>query len=208
MRCAHEIAAKLRIRCAAGPNDAQATARPVTSKLADPAATAVARAEPLLTNVPLTLRQSGPGPRSYADAADATRRRRARRLAGPVALLKVTRRIVAQLLQRIAVITSVGAAWRVSLHDADGRPDEFGHKAQLVDNVDGIVLDDPVGRGNPPKAAQTASAVGPNWQSTRRTPRTDRGGIGYLERGYGLDRSRIDGTERTRILTGLGVIGS
>jgi transposase, IS5 family len=49
----------------------------------------------------------------------------------------------------------------VSLHDPDarpirkgriGRPVEFGYKAQILDNPDGIVLDHPVMVGNPPDA--------------------------------------------------------
>ena len=40
-----------------------------------------------------------------------------------------------------------------------GRPVEFGHKAQIVDNDDGVVLDHTVEQGNPPDAPQLAPAV-------------------------------------------------
>ena len=53
---------------------------------------------------------------------------------------------MAQTRRRVAGHTRDGATRRVSLHDADarriakgrlGRPAEFGHKAQIVDNDDG-----------------------------------------------------------------------
>ena len=56
----------------------------------------------------------------------------------------------------------------VSLHDLDarpirkgrlGKPVEFGYKAQVVDNDDGIVLDYTV-EGNPADAPQLAPAIG------------------------------------------------
>ncbi len=51
----------------------------------------------------------------------------------------------------------------VSLHDVDarpirkgrlGKPVEFGYKAQIVDNADGVILDHTVEIGNPPDAPQ------------------------------------------------------
>ncbi|HCT75395.1 MAG TPA: hypothetical protein DGG94_13030 [Micromonosporaceae bacterium] len=56
----------------------------------------------------------------------------------------------------------------VSLHDPDARPIakgrinrpiEFGYKAQVVDNPDGIVLDYTVEAGNPHDAAQLVPAI-------------------------------------------------
>ena len=61
-----------------------------------------------------------------------------------------TRQIAAQTRQRVAGTTPDGATRRVSLHDPDarpiakgrlGKPVEFGSKAQVCDNDDGIVLD-------------------------------------------------------------------
>jgi transposase, IS5 family len=57
---------------------------------------------------------------------------------------------VAQTRQRLAGQTPDGATRRVSLHDPHarpiakgrlGKPVEFGHKAQLADNDDGVVVD-------------------------------------------------------------------
>jgi transposase, IS5 family len=56
----------------------------------------------------------------------------------------------------------------VSLHDGDarpirkgrtGRPVEFGYKAQVLDNDDGIVVDYSGEAGNPPDAPQLAPAI-------------------------------------------------
>ena len=86
-----------------------------------------------------------------------------------------------------------GSKRRVSLHDPDsrpiakgrlGKPVEFGHKAQLADNEDGVVLDYTVEQGNPPDAPQLAPAVQRIAKRTGRTPRTV-----TAARGYGqLDR--------------------
>lgn len=199
--------------------------------------------------------------------------RRRGRLVGAVndlaKLLDATRQIVAQTRLRVAGHTPDGATRRVSLHDGDarpiakgrlGRPVEFGHKAQIVDNDDGIVLDHSVEQGNPPDAPQLAPAVKRVKKRAGRMPgtvTTDRGygeanvdreltdlgvknvviprkgkpsqarradehrpafrrtikwrtgsegRISTLKRGYGWDRTRIDGTEGARIWTGHGVL--
>ena len=77
-------------------------------------------------------------------------------------LLEATAKIVGQARQRIAGITPDGASRVVSLHDRDarpiakgrlGKPVEFGYKAQVVDNDDGIVVDHAVHVGNPADAS-------------------------------------------------------
>ena len=77
----------------------------------------------------------------------------------------------------------------ISLHDPDarpiakgrlGKPVEFGHKAQLADNEDGVVLDYTLEQGNPADAPQLAPAV--EWIA-RRTGRTPRAVT--ADRGYG-----------------------
>jgi IS5 family transposase len=104
-------------------------------------------------------------------------------------LLAATRQVVAQTRQRVAGITPDGASRRVSLHDSDarpiakgrlGKPVEFGCKAQVVDNDDGIVLDHSVEQGNPPDAPQLAPAVERVKKRAGRAPRT-----ATADRGYG-----------------------
>ena len=208
--------------------------------------------------------------RGARDAAAGRRRGRLVRAVNDLQkLLAATRQIVAQARQRVAGQIPDGATRRVSLHDGDarpiakgrlGRPVEFGHKAQVTDNDDGIVLDHTVEVGNPPDAPQLAPALARVTKRTGRAPGTvtaDRGygekrvedalhGLGVrtvviprkgkpsparraeehrpafrrtikwrtgcegristLKRGYGWDRTRIDGTKGTRIWTGHGVV--
>jgi IS5 family transposase len=274
-RRAHEIAARLRTRSVAGRGEAPATVRRVTGELAELAATAAADAQRLLVNAKRALRRA----RAQADELrkrglrDAAAGRRRGRLARAVneltGLLDATRQIVAQTRQRVAGITPDGATRRVSLHDGDarpiakgrlGRPVEFGQKAQMVDNDDGVVLDHSVEQGNPPDAPQLAPAVARVKKRAGRAPGTvtaDRGygeakvdqqlndlgvktvviprrgkpsparradehrkafrrivkwrtgaegRISCLKRGYGWDRTRIDGLEGTRTWTGHGIL--
>ena len=62
---------------------------------------------------------------------------------------------------------------------------EFGYKAQIVDNDDGVVLDHTVERGNP--APQLAPAIGRIIARTGRRPRTV-----TADRGYGEARVEND----------------
>jgi transposase, IS5 family len=138
-------------------------------------------------------------------------------------------------------------------------PVEFGYKAQVIDNDDGIILDYAVQAGNPPDAPQLAPAISRIARRVGRTPRSvtaDRGygepaterdlealgvlrvaiprkakvsaarraiehsrgfrklvkwrtgcegRISYLKRGYGWDRTRLDGREGASIWCGHGV---
>jgi IS5 family transposase len=77
-------------------------------------------------------------------------------------------RIASQTIQRISGITPAGATRIVSLHDPDarpiakgrlGKPVEFGYKAQIVDNEDGVIIDHNIEIGNPPDAPMLAPAV-------------------------------------------------
>lgn len=106
-------------------------------------------------------------------------------------LLAATHQIVTQTRQRVSGQTPAGASRRVSLHDGDarpiakgrlGRPVEFGYKAQVTDNDDGVVLDDTVDMGNPPDAPQLAPAVTRVTTRTGRTPTTVTADRGYGEK--------------------------
>jgi transposase, IS5 family len=199
---AHAIAAKLRLRGAAGREETQATVRRITGELAELAERAAADAERLLANARRALR------RAYAKAADLTargqrnpaagrRRGRLRRAVDDLtALLTATRTITAQTRQRLAGITPDGATRRVSLHDPDarpiakgrlGRPVEFGYKGQVLDNIDGVVLDHTLDEGNPPDAPQLAPAVARVIARTGRRPHTV-----AADRGYGEARVEND----------------
>jgi IS5 family transposase len=103
---------------------------------------------------------------------------------------KRVERIVAHTRQRICGVTPDGATRLVSLHDPDarpiakgrlGKPVEFGYKAQVVDNEDGVVLDHNVEIGNPPDAPMLIRAVKRIGQHTGRPPRAVAADRGYGE---------------------------
>ena len=144
------------------------------SELADLAETAATDAERLLTNAKHALRRArakATARKTQGEHAGAAGRRRGRLAppsTTPVDLVTATRKITAQTRQRLAGQTPDGSTRRVSLHDPDarpiakgrlGKPVEFGHKAQLVEGDDGVIVDHNVERGNPADAPQLAPAV-------------------------------------------------
>jgi len=122
------------------------------------ASTAVKEARRVTANARRSLRQLGDGAprklRAMADDLELTASR--------------VERIATQTRQRIAGTTPDGATRLVSLHDPDarpirkgrlGKPVEFGYKAQVVDNEDGVVVDHNVEMGNPPDAPMLVPAI-------------------------------------------------
>ena len=100
-----------------------------------------------------------------------------------------TERVVAQTRSRLAGVMPEPASRLVSLHDVDarpirkgrlGKPVEFGYKAQVVDNADGVILDHNIEIGNPPDGPQLTPAIERITRRTGRTPRTV-----TADRGYG-----------------------
>ena len=95
-----------------------------------------------------------------------------------------------QTIQRVVEhVTPAGATRIVSLHDPDarpirkgrlGRPVEFGYKAQVLDNADGIILDWTLQVGNP-AAPQLVPAIQRVHELTGRTPRAVTADRGYGE---------------------------
>jgi transposase, IS5 family len=176
--------------------------------------------------------------------------------------------VVTQARIRIAGQIPDGAARLVSLHDPDARPIrkgridrpvEFGCKAQVTDNDDGVILDYAVEYGAAPDGPQLLPAIGRISRRAGHTPAAvtaDRGygqpaveqdlhacavrtvaiprqattsagrkaiehsrrfrklvkwrtgcegRISYLKRGYGWDRTRLDGRNGAAIWCGHGV---
>ncbi|MGH3124748.1 MAG: transposase, partial [Streptosporangiaceae bacterium] len=126
------------------------------------------------------------------DAAAGRRQGRLRRAVNDLAgLLKVTRTIAAQARQRLAGDMPGGASRRVSLHDGDarpiakgrlGKPVEFGYKAQVTDNDDGVILDHALEQGNPADGPQLAPAVARVITRTGNKPATVTADRGYGEK--------------------------
>jgi IS5 family transposase len=183
-RRARQINSRLRLRQAQSREQTQAVVQRITGELADLAARAARDAVPVLRNARRAL-------------AKATGRRagQLRRAATELATtLQRTHTVLAQTRSRLAGVMPDSATRLVSLHDPDarpirrgrlGHPTEFGYKAQVVDNDDGIVLDHSVERGNPADAPQLAPAIA---RITRRAARPPRAVA--ADRGYG--EARVD----------------
>jgi transposase, IS5 family len=131
----HSIGAWLRRRT----DDAKAEVLAITGLLADLAEQSVTEATKALRHKP--------------------RSRRVRRMLDDlVVLVERTNRVIAQARTRVNGDQPDGATRLVSLHEPDarpirkgrlGKPVEFGYKAQVVDNIEGIILDHSVHIGNP-----------------------------------------------------------
>jgi IS5 family transposase len=174
---ARDIAANLRRRTDAAKDQVRA----INADLAGIAERAVAEARAVVRNARRRLRA---GSRSVSG-----------RVRAAVAALETTaervERIVAQTRQRIGGTTPDGATRLVSLHDPDarpiakgrlGKPVEFGYKAQVVDNDDGVVVDHNVETGNPPDAPMLDPAVERVTRRAGRPPRAVTADRGYGEK--------------------------
>ncbi len=194
---AHAVAAKLRSRSALGRDEATAAVLKNTGELAGLAQAAVRDAQRLLVNAKRAVRRAEANAaalraRGERDAAAGRRRGRLVRAVNDLQkLLAATHQIAAQTRQRVSGQTPAGATRRVSLHDGDarpiakgrlGRPVEFGYKAQVTDNDDGVVLDHTVEMGNPPDAPQLAPAIARVTKRTGRAPLTVTADRGYGEK--------------------------
>lgn len=121
-------------------------------------------------------RRGDPQRRRALRTATGQRRGRLHRAINDLAaLVGCTERVVAQTRSRLAGVMPESATRLVSLHDVDarpirkgclGKPVEFGYKAQILDNADGVILDHNLEMGNPPDAPQLAPAIE---RITRRT---------------------------------------
>jgi IS5 family transposase len=178
-RRARAIASKLRLRGAQQRDQAQAVVRRITGELAD-------IAEQTMRDVTAVIRNAR---RALRTAAGVRKGRLAQAINHLDTVVERTRRVVAQTHGRLAGVMPESATRVVSLHDADarpirkgrlGKPVEFGYKAQVVDNADGIILDHSVEIGNPLDGPQLAPAIE---RITRRTGCSPRAVT--ADRGYG-----------------------
>jgi IS5 family transposase len=258
-RRVREIASKLRTRAKLGREESTQAIRRVTGQLADLADKAAAEAAAVLRN----------GRRALPRARSGQMRGRLRRALDELAVtIERTTRIAAQTRIRLAGQTPEGATRLVSLHDPDARPIrkgridkpvEFGYKAQVSDNDDGVIPGYSVEPGAAPDGPQLVPAVKrihrrtdrmpgavtadrgygqpaaerdlhdlgvrtvaiPRQATTSATRKTiehsrsfhrlvkwrtgSEGRISYLKRGYGWDRTRLDGRNGAAIWCGHGV---
>ncbi|MEV8504483.1 ISNCY family transposase [Actinoplanes sp. NPDC051475] len=181
-RRARQINSRLRLRQAQNREENQAAVLRITGELADLAAQAARDAIPVLRNARRAL-------------AKTTGRRagQLRRAVNELAItLQCTTTVIAQTRSRLAGVMPDSATRVVSLHDPDarpirrgrlGHPTEFGYKAQVVDNDDGVIVDHTIEAGNPADAPQLAPAIA---RITRRAGRPPRAVT--ADRGYGEAR--------------------
>lgn len=118
--------------------------------------------------------------RQLARAGHAASGKLSRLVADLETTIQRTDQIIGQTRTRLTGQTPDGATRLVSLHDPDarpivkgrlGKPVEFGYKAQVVDNPDGIVLDHEILVGNPADAPLLVPAVQRVIQRAGRIPR-------------------------------------
>ena len=178
-RRARSIASKLRLRGELQRDQAQAAVLRITAELAGIAEQAMRDATAVIRNAKRALR-SAPGQR---------RGQLLRAINDLTTVVQRTERVVTQTRSRLAGVMPESATRLISLHDIDarpirkgrlGKPVEFGYKAQIVDNADGVILDHNVEIGNPADAPQLAPAIE---RITRRTGHTPRAVT--ADRGYG-----------------------
>jgi IS5 family transposase len=179
-RRARSIASKLRLRGAQQRDQAQAVVRRITGELADIAEEAIREATAVIRNAK----------RALGTATGARKGRLAQAINHLDTVVGRTQKVVTQTRSRLAGVMPESARRLVSLHDVDarpirkgrlGKPVEFGYKAQIVDNADGVILDHSVELGNPHDAAQLAPAIERIIRRTGRPPRAV-----AADRGYGL----------------------
>jgi transposase, IS5 family len=183
---ARSIAAKLRLRGAAAREEGQAAVLRITGELAGIAEAAVRDAQAVLRNA-----------RRALCTANGRRRGQLHRAVNDLdTLLQRTHRVVAQTRSRLAGVMPDSAARMVSFHDVDarpirkgrlGKPVEFGYKAQVVDNADGVILDHTVEVGNPSDAPQLAPAIARITERAGRAPTAV-----TADRGYGYASVEAD----------------
>jgi IS5 family transposase len=178
-RRARSIAAKLKLRGELQREAAQAAVRRITGELAGITEAAMREATAVIRNARRALR-----------GASGHRKGRLHRAINNLDdIVGRAERVVAQTRSRLAGVMPESASRLVSLHDVDarpirkgrlGKPVEFGYKAQIVDNADGVILDHNVEVGNPADAPQLVPAIARITTRTGHTPRAV-----TADRGYG-----------------------
>jgi IS5 family transposase len=171
-RRVREIAGKLRARGKLAREENSTVIARVTGELAGLAEKAAAEAAAVLRN----------GRRALPKALSGRMRGRMRRALDELAVtIGRTATIVAQARSRLAGQMPDSVTRLVSLHDPDarpirkgrtGRPVEFGYKAQVIDNDDGVIVDYSVEAGNPPDAPRLAPAISRIRRRAGRAPRS------------------------------------
>jgi IS5 family transposase len=173
---AHSIATWLRRRSGEAKEEVLA----ITDEMARIAEAALADARAVAESSARALRRQGEEASGKAKAT-------LKELKETAALLDM---VVSQARRRIAGDMPDGSERIVSLHDKDarpikkgrlGKPVEFGRKAQVADNSDGIVVDYEVFQGNPPDGPQLPRSIARILARFGKVPRRVAADHGYGE---------------------------
>jgi IS5 family transposase len=164
-------------------DDRRVRVRRLNAELAQIAGRSVRETQAVVRNAKRRLRELG-------DRATGRQRKIVRDLQ---VLSERVAQVAAQTRARVVEgVTPDGATRVVSLHDPDarpivkgrlGKPVEFGYKAQLVDNEDGVIVDHNVEVGNPPDAPMLAPAIKRIARRAGRVPDAVTADRGYGEQG-------------------------
>jgi len=175
-RRAHDVGAWLRRR----NDDAKDEVRVLNAQMAVIAEAAAAEAQHVVANARRSLHRQADAASGKAIALVAELERTA----------VLVERIAAQTRLRLSGEIPDGSTRVVSLHDDDarpiakgrlGKPVEFGYKAQVADNADGVVLDYLVAKGNPADAPMLIPAISRIRARFGRTPTAVTADRGYGE---------------------------
>jgi IS5 family transposase len=182
-----QIASTLRSRGKLSREESSQVIRRVTGELAGLAEAVAVQATAVLRN----------GRRAVPKALSGRVRGRLRQALGELAVtIERTGQVVAQARTRLAGQVPDGATRLARLHDPDARPIrkgridrpvEFGFKAQVADNDDGIILDYSIEYGAAPDGPQLASAIERIRRRARRMPRAVAADRGYGQPAYERD---------------------
>lgn len=181
-RRSRAIAAWLRRRS----DDARDEVLAITAELLTIARASVKEAQVIARNTRRSLRREG-------ERAPGRQKALVAELEKTISVLEC---VIVQTRSRLGGAMPPGSTRVVSLHDTDarpirkgrlGRPVEFGYKAQVLDNTDGIVLDHEVMIGNPSDAPLLAPAVERVKDLCGRAPTAVTADRGYGE--AGVDRA-------------------
>lgn len=177
-----EVTSKLHLRGAVNRDEVKAAVVRLGGELAELTTAACAQAQLVLRNA-----------RRALTAGTGQAKGRLRRAVNELrTAITRSQRLVEQTRCRLAGQTPAAADRLVSLHDGDARPIakgrinkpvEFGYKAQIIDNEDGIVMDYTVEAGNPADAPQLAPAIARIKARTGKAPRQATADRGYGEAG-------------------------
>ena len=170
----------MKLRGAQQRDEAQATVQRITGELADLAQAAMREAAAVIRN----------GKRACRRATGQRKGQLGRALDDLATIIERAERVVDQTRSRLGGVMPDSSTRLVSLHDPDarpirkgrlGKPVEFGYKAQIVDNEDGVILDHNVEVGNPADEPQLAPAIERIKGRTGRAPRAVTADRGYGE---------------------------